>query len=70
MSSQEINGEMQGIHFEYHILEKDRNILNLFRVVCYLTGILLAFLVLIGVIVVLTLMVANTEFGLIKQVDF
>jgi len=40
------------------------------RVVCYLTGILLAFLVLIGVIVVLTLMVANTEFGLIKQVDF
>jgi len=40
------------------------------RLICYLTGILLAFLVLIGVIVVLTLMVANKEFGIIKEIDF
>lgn len=42
----------------------------LFRLICYLTGILLAFLVLIGVIVVLTLMVANKELGIIKEIDF
>ena len=41
-----------------------------FRLICYLTGILLSFLVLIGVIVVLTLMVANKELGIIKQIDF
>ena len=40
------------------------------RIICYLTGILLAFLVLIGVIVVLTLMVANKELGIIKEIDF
>ena len=39
-----------------------------FRLICYLTGILLSFLVLIGVIVVLTLMVANKELGIIKQI--
>ena len=31
---------------------------------------LLAFLVLIGVIVVLTLMIANKELGIVKQIDF
>ena len=40
------------------------------RVICYLTGILLAFLVLIGVIIVLTLMIANREFGIVNQMDF
>ena len=40
------------------------------RVICYLTGILLAFLVLIGVIIVLTLMIANRELGIVNQMDF
>ena len=40
------------------------------RIICYLTGVLLAFLVLIGVIVVLTLMIANKELGIVNEVDF
>lgn len=40
------------------------------RVICYLTGILLAFLVLVGVIIVLTLMIANRELGIVNQIDF
>lgn len=35
-----------------------------------MTGILLAFLVLIGVIIVLTLMIANKELGIVNEVDF
>ena len=40
------------------------------RIICYLTGILLAFLVLIGVIIVLTLMIANRELGNLNEIDF
>ena len=58
------------IKFEYSKYSLFSKNFFIYRIICYLTGILLAFLVLIGVIVVLTLMVANKELGIIKEIDF
>ena len=62
--------EARRLVFSRELLTKLSNPFLFCRIICYLTGILLAFLVLIGVIVVLTLMVANKELGIIKEIDF